>query len=75
MMDTMIGLAVIVFIVVSAWFFTHWLGPDMFYAITGAVSILALSWEVARLRKILREHGIDPSRKAAKGGGAGKRGD
>lgn len=60
-MDAIIGLAVIVFIVVSAWFFTHWLGPDLFYSITAAVSIIALSWEVARLRKILREHGINPN--------------
>jgi len=65
-METFIGLAVVVFIVASAWFFTHWIGPDWFYAITGAVSILALSWEVARLRKILREHGIDPRHKPAK---------
>lgn len=64
-MDIAIGVAVIVFIVASTWIFTHWLGPDLFYAITAAVSILALSWEVARLRKILREHGIDthPKRK------------
>lgn len=65
-MDTIIGLAVIVFIVVSAWFFTHWLGPDLFYAITAGVSILALSWEVARLRKILRAHDIDPNPRRAK---------
>lgn len=65
-MDTTIGVAVIVFIVVSAWIFTHWIGPDLFYAITAAVSILALSWEVARLRKILREHDIDPNPKRAR---------
>lgn len=65
-METLIGLAVVVFIVLTGWVFTHWIGPDWFYAITGALSILALSWEVARLRKILREHGIDPRGKQAK---------
>lgn len=65
-MDMFIGLAVVVFIVVTGWLFTHWIGPDWFYAITGALSILALSWEVARLRKILREHGIETYRKRAK---------
>ena len=59
-MDMFIGLAVFAFIVVTGWLFTHRIGPDWFYAITGALSILALSWEVARLRKILREHGIEP---------------
>lgn len=62
-METFIGLSVVVFIVVSGWFFTHWIGSDWFYAITAAVSIVSLSWEVARLRKILREHGIDPKRR------------
>lgn len=65
-MDMFIGLAVVAFIVVTGWLFTHWIGPDWFYAITGALFILALSWEVARLRKILREHGIEPYRKRAK---------
>lgn len=72
MSDWLIGVATVVFIVVSAWFFTHWLGSDLFYSITAGVSILALSWEVARLRKILRENGIDPSPRRKKGGGASK---
>ncbi|PMS36064.1 hypothetical protein B0G57_104143 [Trinickia symbiotica] len=58
--------------VTSAWFFTHWLGSDRFYSIVNTVMVAALWFEVARLRKILRENGIDPNMRR-KGGDDGKR--
>ncbi|KNA31029.1 hypothetical protein ADU20_27285 [Burkholderia pseudomallei] len=47
------------------WALSHWLGAENFYSLGTTVTICALWFECARLRKLLRKHGVDlyPKRK------------
>lgn len=45
---------------------SRWLGNENVYSLITAVTICALWFKVARLTKLLREHGIDPRQKPAK---------
>lgn len=41
-------------------FLSRWTGNDNVYSIVTTVTALALWFRVARLTKLLRQHGIDP---------------
>ncbi|MGN6232004.1 MAG: hypothetical protein ACTHNZ_12705 [Trinickia sp.] len=45
---------------------SRWLGNENLYSAITAITIVALWFKVARLTKLLREHGIDPYQKRAK---------
>jgi len=45
---------------------SQWLGNENLYSAITAITIVALWFKVARLTKLLREHGIDPYQKRAK---------
>lgn len=44
-------------------FLSRWLGNENLYSAVTAVTIVALWFKVARLTKLLREHGIDPNQR------------
>lgn len=45
---------------------SQWLGNENLYSAITAITIVALWFKVARLTKLLREHGIDPSETSEK---------